>query len=78
MAHSAWAFGHSEIRAPVSYKFVSLFKRAFVKQQVDTLTRRQLAFSMLPFATLQTTAFFRQSVATRKLVHSTIFHRVGL
>jgi hypothetical protein len=33
---------------------------------------------MLPFATLQTTAFFRQSVTTRKLVHSTIFHRVGL
>ena len=62
----------------MGYKFIGFFKRAFVKQQVDSLTRRQLAFSMLPFATLQTTAFFRQSVTTLKLVHSTIFHRVGL
>jgi hypothetical protein len=62
----------------VGYKFIGFLEGAVVEQKVDALACRQLPLRVLPFAPFPAAAFFCQPAAPRKLVHSAIFHRVGL
>src|SRR5262249_25045846 len=58
----------SEIVRPVGDKSVCLLERAFIKQELDALARRHLAFFMLPFAALLASAFVSELVAAFQLL----------
>ena len=50
--------GHSEIGGAMADQFVHLFEAAFIEQQIDALTRRELAFRVLPLHALGAAARF--------------------
>ena len=53
----------------MSHQLVGLLERALVEQKFNALSRRHLAFFMLPFAALLASALFRQAVALLQFVN---------
>src|SRR5262249_7058205 len=58
----------SEIVCPVGDKSVCLLERAFIKQELDALARRHLAFFVLALAAFLASAFVSELVAAFQLL----------